>query len=233
MAPDPSPIRVVLADDHLLFREGVRHLLEAEPGFIVVGEAGDAEQAVKETVLRQPDVLLLDVSMPRLSGLDVLATISRECPTVRTILLTAQIGSRQIVDALEDGARGVVLKDMASQLLYKCIRDVMSGRYWVGHGAVRDLVQALRDLRSAGVAGPPMTRLTARERQILAAITDGATNEDIARQLGLHTQTVKNHLTHLFDKLGVSNRLELALFAINHRMVDRTEMGNGGNDADD
>jgi len=225
MLPQPL-IRFIIADDHPLFRDGLRRLLEAEPGFSVIAEVGDGQEALDETLRLRPDILLLDLSMPRLSGLDVLPRVTRDCPTVRTVLLTASIDRRQVVDALKDGARGVVLKETTSHTLCTCLRDVMAGGYWVGHGAVSDLVKALRDLeQGARRESAPVTRLTVRERQILSAVVDGATNEDIGRQCGLRRQTVKNHMTNIFDKLGVSSRLELAMMAISHGLVDNAGVG--------
>ncbi len=211
-------IRVLIVDDHPLFREGLRMLLEAEQGFEVVGEAGDGHQAVEVTARLEPDIVLLDVSMPRLTGLDALAHIGRQCPRVRIVLLTATIERRQMVDALKLGARGVILKEAASLMLYRCLRDVMAGGLWVEHGVVEDLVQALREPDAGGPA--PMAQLTVRERQIVSAIVEGATNEDIATQFGMRRQTVKNHLSSIFDKCGVSSRLELALFAMSHGIAD-------------
>lgn len=223
MNTKPSPIRIVIADDHPLFREGLRMLLDAEPGFHVIGEAGDGEQAVELALLLKPDILLLDVSMPRLSGFDALSRISRECQSVRTILLTATIERGHMVDALKLGARGVILKDAASQLLYRCLRDVMAGGFWIEHGVVGELVRAIRQLDQAAAADTPapMTQLTCRERQIVMAVTEGASNDDIAQRFGMQRQTVKNHLSSIFDKCGVSSRLELALFAMNHGLAER------------
>lgn len=203
-------IRIVIADDHSMFRECLRTLLEAEPGFVVAGEAADGQQAIERTVAVGPDVVLLDLSMPRVSGLDALDEIARRCPRVRPVLVTGSIERRQVVDALKRGARGIFLKDTASQLLYRCVREVAMGGYWVEHGTVPDLVHAIRRLDTTG--GPsPADRLTPRERQIVGAIAEGATNEDVGREFNLRLQTVKNHLSSIFDKLGVSNRLELAL----------------------
>ncbi len=218
---NPSPVRIVIADDHPVFRDGLRRLLEAEPGFRVVAEAGDGAQAVESVRQHRPDVLLLDLAMPNVRGLEALRELAASSTPVHTILLTAAIETTQIVEALQLGARGVVLKHSASELLLKSIRTVMEGQYWVGRDTVSDLVQTLRDLLpSARKAAPRRSyELTPRELEIVGAIVEGFSNRDIAQKFALSEQTVKHHLTNIFDKLGVSNRLELALFAVNHRLV--------------
>jgi DNA-binding NarL/FixJ family response regulator len=138
---------------------------------------------------------------------------------VRIVLLTAAIEPEETVQALRLGARGVVLKESAAQTLYKCIRSIMKGEYWVGHDRISDLLQTLRELeRIPAPEASPASRLSPRERQVITAIVGGATNKDIGQSLGLSEQTVKNHLSNIFDKLGVSNRLELALYAVDHRL---------------
>ena len=220
MPSDPSPIRVAIADDHPIFRDGLRKLLEAEPGFAVVGEAGDGEDAVEMARRVRPDILLLDLAMPRMTGLDALRELGSESSTIRTILLTAAIEKAEIVSALQLGASGVLLKDSATRLLYKCIRSVMAGEFWVGRESVSDLVQVLRRItRSTDAQPPPRAGLTPRELEIIQEIVEGATNKDIAARFHLSEQTVKNHLSNIFDKLGVSSRLELALYAVNHRLL--------------
>jgi DNA-binding NarL/FixJ family response regulator len=138
---------------------------------------------------------------------------------VKPVLLTAAIDAAESVKALRLGARGVILKESATQLLFRCLQSVMSGEYWVGHERVLDIVQ---HLRTAGrqTEAAPATLLTRRELQIVSAIIEGASNKDIGQQFNLSEQTVKNHLSHIFDKVGVSNRLELALFAVHHKLLD-------------
>lgn len=216
------PFRILIADDHPIFRDGLKRLLELETDFRVIGEASDGAEAVKMVRQLKPDVLLLDLAMPQVPGLEALAELAGAGSPVHTIVLTAAIERAQIVEALQLGARGIVLKDSATQLLMKSIRSVMDGQYWVGRESVSDLVSTLRDLMPRGGAEPPQRRfgLTPRELEIISTIVAGYTNKDIAQKFSISEQTVKHHLTNIFDKLGVSNRLELALYAVNHRLVE-------------
>lgn len=216
------PYRIIIADDHPILRDGLRRLLELDPAFVVIGEAADGGEAIKLVKQLGPDVLLLDLAMPRVPGLETLAELSKTKTPVRTILLTAQIERAQIVEALQLGARGIVLKESATELLMESIRVVMSGQYWVGRESVSDLVATLRDLMPRGGEEPSQRRygLTPREMEVISAIVAGYTNKDIAQRFAISEQTVKHHLTNVFDKVGVSNRLELALFAVNHHLAD-------------
>ncbi len=216
------PYRIVIADDHPIFRDGLRRLLELDPAFVVVGEAADGGEAIKLVKQLGPDVLLLDLAMPRVPGLETLAELAKAKTPVRTILLTAQIERPQIVEALQLGARGIVLKESATELLMESIRLVMAGKYWVGRESVSDLVAKLRELMPRGGEEPSSRRygLTPREMEVISAIVAGYTNKDIAQKFAISEQTVKHHLTNIFDKVGVSNRLELALFAVNHHLAE-------------
>jgi len=219
----PDAIRIILADDHPLFRKGLKSLLNAEPGFTVVGEAENGDEAVYMSRSMQPDILLLDLAMPGASGLDALGELATAPGSVKTIVLTAAIEKPEIVKALQLGAAGVVLKTSAPELLFKSIRGVMAGQHWIGREAVSDLVEALRTYSEA----PPPLRsrfgLTPRELEITSAVVSGLSNKEIAEKFVLSQDTVKHHLTNIFDKVGASNRLELALFAVHHGLL--TEHG--------
>lgn len=216
------PIRIVIADDHPIFRDGLRRLLETETDLKVIGEACDGAEAVKLARQLKPDILLLDLAMPRQHGLEALREMSTSSNqgSVRIILLTAAAEKKQIVEALQLGARGVVLKDSATQLLLKSIYTVMAGEYWVGRESVSNLVQYLRNLmQSSGEeARQRKFGLTPRELEIVSAVVAGYANKEIAEYFKISEDTVKHHLSNIFDKLGVSTRLELALFAVNQSL---------------
>src|SRR5215470_11723184 len=213
-------VRIVIADDHPIFRDGLKRLLEAERSFKVVGEACDGVEAVSLVRQLKPEILLLDLAMPRRPGLEALREMSVDSSTVRVILLTAAAEKDQIVEALQLGARGVVLKDSATQILLKSIRAVMNGEYWVGRESVSNLVQYLRGMVDSSSQDGRKKKygLTPRELEVISAVVAGYANKEIGQHFKISEDTVKHHLSNIFDKVGVSTRLELALFAVNQAL---------------
>lgn len=214
-------ISILIADDHPIFRDGLRRLLESERGFRVVGEACDGVEAVDFVRRLKPEILLLDLAMPRRHGLEALREISNShAGPVRVILLTAAAEREQIVEALQLGARGVVLKDCGTEILMRSIRSVLAGEYWVGREPVSNLMQYLRGLMDSSTKISRQKRfgLTPRELDIVSAVVAGFANKEIAEHFKISEDTVKHHLSNIFDKTGVSTRLELALFAVNQAL---------------
>ena len=214
-----SPIRIVVADGHPLFTLGVRALLAREPGFEVVGDADDGEDALAVVQRLRPDVLLLDLALGGINGLEVLRRMVAMDLSTRTVIVTAAIERADLRTALMRGAQGVLLKHLASDLLVKCVRQVMNGEYWIGRDCVGDLIDAMRNPTTSEESSV----LSQRERDIVSAVIKGASNKDIAWQLGLGEQTVKNHLRRIFAKLRVANRVELAVHAMEHQLTELTE----------
>jgi two-component system, NarL family, nitrate/nitrite response regulator NarL len=209
--PLGSRIRVAIVVDHPIFREGLKHLLETYAEFEVVGEGVDGEEALRVVRLTRPDVLLLDLAMLRRDGVDTLSDFPPDA--TRVILLTAAMDAEHVLLAVQLGARGVVSKESPTQFLIDGIRSVMEGKYVIGSDVVDDFAQVLSRLTAVPLRP---YGLTPRELEIATAVANGECNREVAQRLSISPQTVKGHLTRIFDKTGVSTRLELALFAIDH-----------------
>jgi two-component system nitrate/nitrite response regulator NarL len=209
-------VRIVIADDHEIFRDGLKRLLESEAQFKVVGEAADGVAAARVVRDTHPDVLLLDLAMPVAGGFATLEAGGLEA--TRVVLLTAALEPGDLVRAVRLGARGVVLKESATRELIDGIHRVMAGKWLIAPEMADELARALRDTGSSRAL--PFG-LTARELEIVEAIAAGDSNSEIARQLNISLHTVKHHLSSVFGKTGTATRLELAVFAIKHGVVAR------------
>lgn len=205
------PIRIVLADDHPLILDALGTLLRAEDGFEVGAACTSGAEALKAVRRHRPDVLILDLRMPDLSGLDVLRAMAAESLPTRTILLTAAIEESEMLQAVRLGVFGVLLKEMASESVVQCVRKVHAGERWLEKRAVARMIEKLA--RREGGAREAGALLTPREMEIVTLIGRGLRNKEIAARLSVREQTVKVHLSHIYAKLGVDGRLALLRFA--------------------
>lgn len=219
-------IQILIAEEHPIYSEGLRALLEKQPDFKVVGIASDRAAAVRMSRECQPDILLLNVKtsgkdISYTNGMGVLDELQALKIPVRPLLLAASLTGPDLMRALLLGARGVVLKSAAAQTLIDGIRGIMVGQYWIGQEMGASMMETLREHNRSQKNNLPHGAfgLTPREMEIVATVVAGYSNAEIAKKYGLSEQTVKHHLSSIFDKVGVFNRLELALFAVNHRLV--------------
>ncbi len=215
----PTRIRVVLVDDHPIVREGLRKLLELEDDIDVVGEAENGRQAVEIVEDLRPNVVLLDLKMPGMDGLATLQALQHSQHKSHIIILTASEDKNEWVQAMKMGCSGIVVKQTQPELIVKSIRKVNTGEIWLDShttAAVMRQFAAPGDPLGApnGKGGRERSPLSAREREIVALVAQGYKNKEMAEKMFISEQTVKNHLHNIFDKLGVSDRLELALYAI-------------------
>jgi len=205
-------IRVLLADDHALFRQGLKSLLEAEGDFRVVGEAKDGWEALRHALEVRPDVILMDIQMPGLDGVQATQAILEEWPQARVIILTMYRQDAYVFEAVKAGARGYLLKDADAKALIEAIRRVHAGEVLLDAELAGRIIQDFRAKKEA--SAPLNAELTEREVQILKLLAQGYTNLEIASELGLSEKTVRNRLSEIFQKLHLNNRTQAALYAI-------------------
>lgn len=220
----PAQVRVVIADDHPVVRIGVRNMLAAHGQFDVAGEAENGQQAVEQALALHPDVLLLDVQMPNAAGFDVVREVTSQAPEVRIVLLTGSIPLDRLADAFNAGARGIVLKSALTEQIASALLTVMEGFYWADGRRIDHLAGVLAELRSQHKQeNTERYNLTRRELEVVGLIVKGYSNRDIAKEFNLSEETVKRHLSNTFEKLGISTRLELAIMAIEKKLVPPVE----------
>src|SRR5437660_8344358 len=222
-------IRIVIADDHPIVRDGLRKLLNLEDDFDVVGEAADGREVLDKVQELDPDVLLLDLRMPNLDGLSTLQAMAQLNKHTKVIVLTASEDKNEFVQAMKLGCSGIVLKQTAPELIVKSIRKVQGGEIWLDSHTTAAVMRQFAvpgEIGGPSVSGKGRERspLSTREREIVQLVAQGYKNKEMAEKMFISEQTVKNHLHNIFDKLGVSDRLELALYAIHkglHLSVER------------
>ena len=222
-------IRVVIADDHPIVRDGLRKLLSLEDDIQIVGEASDGHEVVRVVQETRPDIVVLDLRMPNLDGLGALQALQTVEVKPKVIVLTASEDKNEFVQAMKLGCSGIVLKQTAPELIVKSVRKVFAGEIWLDShttaAVMRQFAQPTDVMGSQPGRGRERSPLSQREREIVTLVAQGYKNREMAEKMFISEQTVKNHLHNIFDKLGVSDRLELALYAIHKglHLVERTQ----------
>lgn len=217
----PHSIRVLLADDHPLFRKGIASLLAAEPGFDVVGEASNGEEAIEKARDLMPDVVLMDVSMPGVNGLEATQRIKRDLPYVRIVMLTVSDEDDHLFEAVKNGAQGYLLKKIDPQTLFRTLRGAIEGEAPLSRIMATKLLAEFARQRRGAAHPTPTATLTDRERDVLSLLATGKTNKEIAGALAIAENTVKNHLKNILEKLHLENRVQAATFALREGLVEK------------
>jgi two-component system response regulator DegU len=215
-----QPVRILIADDHTLFRQGLKQVLELEPDLKVIGEVASGDEAVRQAEALRPDVVVLDVSMPG-GGLEACARIKEQMPAMGVVILTMHEDQEYLMRALKAGANSYMVKDVDSANLAEAIRAAKDGRPYM-HPKLAGV--ALMEMARGNPApkerrGSDDPGLTERELEVLKLVGQGASNREIAAALFISEKTAKNHMTHIFEKIGVSDRTQAALYAIRHGLV--------------
>nr|PZN24079.1 MAG: DNA-binding response regulator [Chloroflexota bacterium] len=215
-------MRVLIVDDHAIVRQGLRAIMRITPGMVLVGEAGDGAEALQLVASQRPDLVLMDLVMPTMDGVQATAAIKRDYPTTRVLALTTFSDAELVLGAVQAGADGYLLKDVDVSELARAIRTVHSGQPYLHPEATRHLIQATARPEPAAV------RLTPREQEVLARVARGLTNRQIADDLVISEKTVSVHVSNLLSKLGMTSRTQAALYAARLGLVDTDDLPSAG-----
>jgi len=214
-------LNIVLAEDYTILREGLRALLSAEPGFEIIGEAQNGREAVRCVERLEPDLLLMDLSMPRMSGMDAIREIKNRYPEIKIIALTVHKTEEYLLTTLKAGADGYVLKDATHEELVMAIRNVMSGKSYLSPGVSEKVIEGYLEGRESQRAASPWETLSQREREVLKLIAEGFKNKEIAEDLCISLKTVEKHRANLMKKLDLHNAAALTVYAVQKGLVNR------------
>jgi DNA-binding NarL/FixJ family response regulator len=222
--PGADTIRVLLVDDHALFRRGLQATLELEPGIVVVGECGDGAEALERASELVPDVVLMDVRMPRHDGIEACSAIKQAVPSAKIVMLTMSDDEADLYEAIKAGATGYLLKDLAAEEVASSIRAVQAGQSLISPTLASKLLTEFAAIvkRTDGPQAVPGPRLTAREMEVLRLVARGMNNRDIARDLFISENTVKNHVRNILEKLQLHSRMEAVMYAVRAKLLDIT-----------
>jgi DNA-binding NarL/FixJ family response regulator len=213
-----KPLRILVADDHTLLRDGLVALLAKHGGIEVVAQAADGIAAVEQALATLPDVAVIDISLPKLNGLEVVRRLAQELPSVRSLVLTMHTEEEYVLHAVRAGAAGFLLKDSASEQLVGAVTALAAGQTFFGPHAARVMSQQLQQPRAP--LDDPYRDLTAREREVFHLIVEGLTTKEIARRLDISVKTAENHRSRALEKLDVRNTAGLIRYAVKHGLMD-------------
>ncbi len=214
-----NPLRILLVDDHVLFRKGLARLLDAQPDFEVVGEAADGLEAIERAQALRPDVVLMDLRMPVCDGLEATRRIKRELPQLRVVMLGVTEDEHDFLSAVRCGVDGYLVKDMRPEVLFQELRGLGNGEAPLSKVLTGKLLRQLARQERPGAQTAVLEALSAREQEVLVLLAEGLSNAEIADQLGIAANTVRNHVRSLLDKLGVRNRVQAAVYAVRAGLV--------------
>jgi NarL family two-component system response regulator LiaR len=223
--PTQTPIRILIADDHAVVREGLRALIEAKPDMELVGEAEDGVEAVLMARTLKPDVILLDLLMPRMDGIEAIGEIRQENPHARILILTSFAADDKVFPAIKAGALGYLLKDSSSQALIQAIREVYRGESSLHPTIARKLI---REILRPSTAAPAENLLTEREVAVLKLIAGGLSNQEIAETLVISERTVSSHVSNILEKLHLANRTQAAVYALREGLASLGQRAEDG-----
>jgi len=218
----PNPVKVILADSQPIYRVGIRKILAVEDDIRVLAQAEDLAQAIAAASKYSADVILMEAEISS-SPVEAVTEIVRRCPTAKLVLLTSNSQEQATVEFMRLGVRGIISRTIAPELLIKCVHKVAQGETWLDNDGINWVLEAYRN-QAALTAPRPRARLNEKELRIIACVTQGMRNKDIASEVGTTEQVVKNYLRKVYDKLGVSDRLELALYCLHHRLLENMQV---------